>query len=131
MQCASQTHEATHEVEVDADVDGLDVNASCEQVGADQVASRAVAEFVEHSVPMRLQHLRVDVQARVAELRDLLRQQLHTAHRVAENDGLVDLQLPMEHTVRHNKHDASTVGAHTLEKRVLRQCTFCLSSTNA
>ena len=40
-----------------------------------------------------LLHLGVDVEARVAELRDLLREELHAVHRVAEDDGLVDLQL--------------------------------------
>ncbi len=40
-----------------------------------------------------LLHLGVDVEARVAELRDLLGQELHAVHRVAEDDGLVDLQL--------------------------------------
>ncbi len=35
----------------------------------------------------------MDVEARVAKLSDLLGQQLHTVHGVAENDGLVDAQL--------------------------------------
>lgn len=43
--------------------------------------------------PPYLLHLGVDVEARVAELGDLLGQQLHAVHRVAEDDRLVDLQL--------------------------------------
>ena len=43
----------------------------------DQVSGGAAAELVEHSVPVRLLHLRVDVEAAVAKLRHLLRQKLH------------------------------------------------------
>ncbi|MBX9723234.1 MAG: hypothetical protein K2X81_17660, partial [Candidatus Obscuribacterales bacterium] len=42
-----------------------------------QVSGGAAAELVEHSVPVRLLHLRVDVEAAVAKLRHLLRQKLH------------------------------------------------------
>ena len=42
---------------------------------------------------MRLQHLGVDIEARIAELGDLLGQELHAVNRVAEDDGLVDLEL--------------------------------------
>ena len=35
-------------------------------------------------------------EARVAQLCDLLRQKLHTSHRVAEDDGLIDLKLGEE-----------------------------------
>lgn len=48
---------------------------------------------MEHAVPVRLEHLGVDVEARVAQLSDLLCQKLHTVDRVAENDRLVDAQL--------------------------------------
>jgi hypothetical protein len=48
---------------------------------------------MEHPIAMGLQHLGMDVEARVAELGDLLRQELYAVHRVAEDDGLVDLQL--------------------------------------
>ena len=53
----------------------------------------ALAEVVEDAVAVLLVHLGVDVEARVAEVGDLLRQQLHSLRRVAEDDGLVDLQL--------------------------------------
>ena len=77
------------EVEVDDDVDGLDVDAAREEVGGDEVAAGAVAEVVEDAVTVRLEHARVDVEARVAELGDLLRQELDAVDRVAEDDGLV------------------------------------------
>lgn len=51
---------------------------------------------MEHAVAVALQHFGVDVEAGVAELRDLLRQQLHTIHRIAKDDGLVNLQLQQE-----------------------------------
>ena len=47
-------------------------------------------------VPVSLDHLGVDVEARVAELSDLLGEQFHTLDRVAENDALVDLELGEE-----------------------------------
>ncbi len=59
----------------------------------DQVAAVAVAEVVEDAVAVALQHLGVDVEARVAQLRDLLGQQLYAVDAVAEDDRLVDLQL--------------------------------------
>lgn len=41
------------------------------------MASGAVAEFVEDAVAVGLLHLGVDVEARVAQLRDLLGEELH------------------------------------------------------
>ena len=57
--------------------------------------SLAIPEVMEHSVAVRLQHLGMDVEARVAQLGDLLGQEFHPACGVAEDDGLVDLQLCM------------------------------------
>jgi len=48
---------------------------------------------MEYAVAVALHHLGMDVEARVSQLGDLLGQQLHTIHRVAEDDGLVDLKL--------------------------------------
>ena len=48
---------------------------------------------MENAVAVALHHLGMDVEARVSQLGDLLGQQLHTIHRVAEDDGLVDLKL--------------------------------------
>lgn len=94
------------EVEVDDHVDGLHVDAAREQVGAHEVAAQAGAEVVEHAVAVRLRHARVDVVAAVAQLRDLLGQQFHALGRVAEYNGLVDLQLEQQttKTVNINVH---------------------------
>ena len=43
---------------------------------------------MEHPVPVCLGHLGVDVVAGVSKLCDLLRQQLHSLCRVAEDDAL-------------------------------------------
>ena len=51
------------EIEVDDHVDGLDVNASGEQVRADQITAGSVSEVVEDSVAVVLAHLGVDVEA--------------------------------------------------------------------
>ena len=59
----------------------------------DEVPAGAVPEVVEDAVAVALEHLGVDVEAGEAELRDLLGQELHAVHRVAEDDRLVDLEL--------------------------------------
>jgi len=46
---------------------------------------------VEHAISVLLVHARVDVEARVPQLRDLLGQQLNALGRVAEDYRLVDL----------------------------------------
>ena len=51
---------------------------------------------MEDAVAVRLVHAGVDVEAREAELGDLLREQLHARHAVAEDNRLVDLQLGEE-----------------------------------
>lgn len=81
------------EIKVDDDIHSLDVNSPGEEIGGDQVAARSVSEVVEHSVSVRLKHLRMDVETGVTQLGDLLREQLHPIDGVAENNGLVDLQL--------------------------------------
>jgi len=81
------------EVEVHHHVHCLDVDPSGQQVGAHEIAAEALAEVVEHAIAVLLVHAGVDVVAGVAELGDLLCQQLHTLGRIAEDDGLVDLQL--------------------------------------
>jgi len=80
-------------VEVYHHVDGLNVNASCEEIGADQVAAMSLAEIVEHTVSVRLIHPGVNVVACVPQVGDLLGQKLHTLGRVAEDDRLINLQL--------------------------------------
>lgn len=51
------------EVKVDDDIDGLDVNASGEEIGAHQVSADAVAEIVEDAVTGLLLHSGVTVEA--------------------------------------------------------------------
>jgi len=69
------------------------MHTSGEEIGADEIAAISLSEVVEDSIAVRLAHLRVDVVAAVADLRDLLRQQLHALSRVAEDDRLIDAQL--------------------------------------
>ena len=81
------------EVKVDHHVHGLDIDTTSQQVGADQVPAYAVAEVVEDAVAVLLEHPSVRVETRVAQFSDLLGQKLDTVGGIAENDGLVDLQL--------------------------------------
>lgn len=84
------------EIKVDDDVDRLNIDTSGQQIRANEVAAHAIAEVVEHAVTVLLKHASVRVEARVAQLSDLFREQLHTVCRIAENDGLVDLELREE-----------------------------------
>ena len=63
---------------------------------AHEVPALSIPEVMEHLVPMRLVHLGMDEEARVPKLSDLLSQQLHPLHGVAEDDALVDLELGEE-----------------------------------
>jgi hypothetical protein len=76
------------EVKVDHDVDRRDVDTAREEIRRDKVAAGAVAEVVEDAVAVRLEHLGVDVEAAVAQLGDLLGEQLHAVDRVAKDDRL-------------------------------------------
>ena len=103
-------------------------------------------------VAVRLGHAGMDVKTGIAELSDLLGQELNTLDRVTEYNALVDLQLERERgregEGRREREgggggrgereresnvvilcDSTVLGLLTLEKRVLRQWTFCLSST--
>jgi len=80
-------------VKIDDNVDSLDIDTTRQQIRADQVSANAISEVVEDAVTVRLQHLCVRIEARVSELGNLFSQELHTVGRVAENDGLVDLEL--------------------------------------
>jgi hypothetical protein len=81
------------EIEVNDDVDGLDVNAAREEVGAHQVSADAITEVMEDAVAVGLQHLRMRVETRITELCDLLRQKLDAVGRVTKYDRLIDLEL--------------------------------------
>ena len=52
---------------------------------------------MEYAVAVALHHLGVNIKARVAQLCDFLRQQLHAVDRVAEDDRLIYLQLHGQH----------------------------------
>lgn len=81
------------EIEINNHVDSLYINTSSEQVRADQITTDTIAKIVEDAISVVLQHTGMGIEARIAKLCDLLREQLHTIGGIAENDGLVDLQL--------------------------------------
>jgi len=84
------------EVKVDDDVDGLDVDTPGEEIAADQVSAKASSEVVEDSITVSLGHLGVDVVAGVAQLSDLLGQELYSLCGVTEDNALVDLKFGEE-----------------------------------
>lgn len=66
------------EIKVDDNVDGLNVDTTSEQIGANEIATISLTEVVENSVSVLLGHLRVDVVARIAELGDFLGEKLYS-----------------------------------------------------
>lgn len=60
---------------------------------ADEVTADTVPKVVEDAVTVLLEHLGVGVEAGVAELGDLLGEEFDSVGGVAEDDGLVDLEL--------------------------------------
>lgn len=81
------------EVKVDDDVEGLNVNAPGEDVGANKIAALALAEVMENTVAVFLTHLPVDVKARETQSGNLAAQKLDSVHAVAENNALVNCNL--------------------------------------
>lgn len=96
------------EVEIDDDIHGLDINASREQVRTDEVPTYAVTEIVKYAITMRLQHFRVRIETGIAELRDLLGQQLDTISGVTKDDRLVNLKLQGGERGKHTECEADT-----------------------
>lgn len=81
------------EVEVDDDVDGLDVDSSGAEIRADEAPALPLPEAVEDIVALLLGHFGVDVEAGVPDLEDFLGEKLDSHGRVAEDDGLRDVQF--------------------------------------
>lgn len=84
------------EIKVDDNVYSLDINTTGEKIGADEVSADAVAEVVEDAVTSLLLHPSMTVKAGVAKFCYFLGEKLDSIGRVAENDGLVDLELGEE-----------------------------------
>lgn len=60
------------------------------------MARGPIPEFMEDTIAMGLEHLSVDVKARVPQLGDFFGKQFDAIDRVAENDGLVDFEFREE-----------------------------------
>ena len=79
---------------------------------------------MEYAITVRLDHLGVNVEARISEFRDLSSEQLDTSHAVAENDRLIDLKLAEERVQAVNLlllFDKGVVLGDTLERELLHE----------
>lgn len=100
-----------------------------------QVAAQTIPEVMEDTVAMALQHLGMDVEAAVAQLRDFLGQQLHTidtAHnssagedvnhlqhntaQLARSELFCNIKDSARSTCLNNKHLVSSTVTHLLQK---------------
>lgn len=107
-----------------------------------KISACTITEVMKYSVTMVLQHLCMDIKTRIAKFCNFLGQQLYPIHRITEYDWLIYLKLknrsiitsmnPARSQQNNNKSIHKNYSSHqTLEKRVFRQWTFCLSSTKA
>ena len=80
---------------------------------------------MKYPVPVTLKHLGMNIEARITKLCDLFAQQLHSIDRVAEDDGLIDLQLQHSKHIYHISHEA-TQGCSGTQHSPLR--TVCSGS---
>lgn len=83
-------------IEVDDNIDSLDIYTASKKIRAYEISAHAVAKVMENPVPVMLQHTRMGVEAGISKFCDLLGKKLYTVSGVAEDDGLVDLQLVEE-----------------------------------
>lgn len=81
------------EIEIDHDVHRLDVDTSSHEIRRDQVTGLSIPEAMEDFVSLLLIHLRVDVETFTPHAHDRLRQEFHAHDTLAEDDGLVDVEL--------------------------------------
>jgi len=66
------------EVKVDHNVDGLNVDTTSKEIGADEIAADPTPEVVEDSVAVCLKHASMAIKARIAEFGNLLGQKFNT-----------------------------------------------------
>jgi hypothetical protein len=81
------------EVKVNNDVNSLDIDTTCEKVGTDEIAADSVAEVMEDTITVGLQHFCVRVETGIAQLCDLFGKEFDAVRRVAEDDRLINLEL--------------------------------------
>lgn len=112
------------EIEVDHNVNRNDIDTTCEQVSTDETTSFSILEIMENSVSVRLCHSRVNEEARVTQLINLLSEQLYSLSRVAEDDGLTDIELGeqgVQAVELLSLFQISVVLGETLERKLIRQ----------
>jgi hypothetical protein len=59
----------------------------------------ATSEIMKHSITMTLQHFRVNIKTRISQLSNFSSQQFDTGSTITKDDGLVNLELTMNHHV--------------------------------
>lgn len=84
------------EVEVDDNVDGLNIYTTRQEIRTNEITANTIAEIMENTVAVVLQHAGVRIEAGVSKLCDLLCQKFDAIRGIAEDDGLVDLELVEE-----------------------------------
>lgn len=83
----------TRKIKVYDDVDGEDIDTSCEDVRADEATRLTILEIMIDPISILLLHFGVDVEARITHLSDLLGKQLYSLRVLTENDGLINVEL--------------------------------------
>ena len=88
------------EIKVDDNVYCLNINTTSKEIGADEVTAHAVAEVVENTITVGLQHFCMGVETRVTQLCYFLSQELDTVGGITKDDRLINLQLNVDLAIR-------------------------------
>jgi len=115
-------------VKVDDHVHVLAVDTASEEIRRHEATGVALSEVVEDPITVSLCHLGVDVETRVAKLRDLLGQEFNPLCRIAEDDGLLDLEFGEQGVEAVHLlgllHKGVVLG-HSLQSQFIHQIDFC------
>lgn len=141
QETAQQTDHPFHKLMIQSGIQGdlhnIIKQRHQEHTSTNKIPTSTIAEVMKYPVSMVLKHLCMNVKTWIAKFRNFLGQQLYPIDRIAEDDWLVYLKLEGEKIILLNLQVDKVscikiqMWDQTLEKRVLRQWTFCLSSTNA
>jgi len=74
------------EVKVDNNIDSLDIDTTSQQIAANEVTTGSIAEVVEDTIAVVLNHAGMAVKARVSELGNLLSKKFDTIGGITKDD---------------------------------------------
>ena len=86
-------HRYLGEVKVDHYINGLDIDATGEEIGRHQVPGSPIPELMENSVTIFLLHFGMNIKTAVSELGDFFGEKFDTIDRITKNHTLINLEF--------------------------------------